>query len=60
MLLTEQRIVLAIGSREDVWRINRVRTATGQRSLAASRQQRAYERDRDRSAAQQLERRSDP
>jgi multicomponent Na+:H+ antiporter subunit E len=56
VLLTEQRIVLAIGSREDVWRINRVRTATGQRSIAASRQQRDYERDRERSAAQQLQR----
>ena len=60
VLTTEQRIVLAIGSREDVWRVNRVRTATGLPALAASRRQQAYERDRDRSAAGQLEHRSDP
>lgn len=47
----EQAIALALGSRDDIWRINRDRAAHGVRPVGASRAQRAHEQLREQQLA---------
>lgn len=51
-LEVEQGIALALGSRDDVWRINRDRRARGQHPVGQSRRQRAHEAKREEELAE--------
>ncbi|MGO2110160.1 MAG: Na+/H+ antiporter subunit E [Pseudoclavibacter sp.] len=50
-LRTEQELVLTLGSRDDIWRVNRDRIATGRRPVGQTPPQRAHEQLREQQLA---------
>ncbi|WGW11995.1 Na+/H+ antiporter subunit E [Saxibacter everestensis] len=46
VLTTEERLVRALGTRDDIWRVNQFRTATGRKPMGMSRAQLTYEKER--------------